>query len=84
MKNKEIIEEIFVKTPLHDNNGRICPLPYKACLMAYQLKKDWMKEEFPEGVKPMFSIGPKKLEDGTEGYSLRKEVIYLKSRCVQH
>jgi hypothetical protein len=82
--NKEIQYEVFIKTPLHDENGRFRPLPPSACLMAEALKEEWMKQEFPDGVKPMFSVGPKILEDGTEGYSLRQEVVIIKPRLINH
>jgi len=82
--NKEIKHEVFVKAPLHDEKGRILPLPAGARIMAEALKEEWLEQDFPEGVKPLFSVGPKTLEDGTEGYSLRQEVIIQPPKPFTH
>jgi len=73
--NKEIKHEVFIKAPLHDSRGRNLPIPAEGLLKAQELKKEWLKQVFPEGIQPIFSIGPKILEDGTEGFVLSQEVI---------
>lgn len=75
MLNKEIVEEIFVESPLYDSCGRVCPLPLAGELMLLALRKSWLKVQLAEGQSPMVSAGPKTLPDGTEGYSIRKEIV---------
>ena len=82
--NKEIKNEIFYKAPLHDSQGRNLPIPHEGFLKAQELKKDWMKQEFPEGIKPRFSIDRVILEDGTEGFALRQEVIIQPPKPFSH
>ena len=73
--NKEIKNEIFYQAPLHDSRGRNLPIPAEGFLKAQELKKEWLKQVFPEGIEPLFSISRKILNDGTEGFALRQEVI---------
>ena len=69
MLNKETIEEFFVKTQLHDSQGRICPLPLEGEFVLEGIRNSWLNEKFPEGWIPMVSVGPTILVDGAEGYS---------------
>lgn len=72
---KEIAQEYFIETKLHDKEGRVCPLPLEGRFMAEGLRKNWLKKKLPAGFTPRFCIGPVKLKDGREGYSLRAEII---------
>jgi len=80
MLNKEIVEEIFVESPVHDGQGRIYPIPLAGQIMLEAFRKDWLRENLPQGQIPLVSSGPKVLPDGTEGYSIRKEIVY-KQKC---
>lgn len=76
MLSKEIVEEVFIRTPLHNENGFLWTLPPAGKLVMEVFRRNWFEGEFPEGQIPMISVGPKKLPDGTEGYSIRKEIVY--------
>ena len=82
MLNKEIVEEYFVKTPLYDSQGRICPLPLEGEFILEEFRESWLSEQLPEGLIPMVSVGPKTLDDGLEGYSIRKEIVYEKQVSI--
>jgi hypothetical protein len=66
--NKEVKNEIFYKAPLRDSQGRNLPIPPEGLIKAQELKKEWLKQVFPEGIQPVFSISRKVLDDGTEGF----------------
>jgi len=75
MLSKEVVQQYFIPAQLHDSFGRFLPLPLEGKFMAEGLRRNWLKQEFSEGLIPMFSIGPIVLEDGTEGYLLRMEIV---------
>jgi len=82
MLNKEretvtvTVDEFFVKAPHHDSQGGINPLPPEGEVVLDEFKKSWLSEQLPEGQFPMVSVGPVVLDDGLEGYSIRKEIVY--------
>lgn len=76
MLRKETVEEYFVEAPHMDTSGHYLGLPLAGELIYMSAKRTWLREKFPEGQTPMVSSGPKVLPDGTEGFSIRKEIIF--------
>jgi hypothetical protein len=82
MLSKEIVEEFFVKIKLHDSQGKIRPLPPEGELVVEKFRSSWVNEELLDGQFPVVSVGPTTLADGVEGYTIRKEIIYLNQFSV--
>ncbi len=76
MLSKETIEEILIEAPHKDTEGNYTGLPLVGRWFLLGLKRNWLTATLPEGQFPMVSSGPKKLPDGTEGYSIRKEIVF--------
>jgi hypothetical protein len=72
----ETLDEIFFPGPVRDSQGRIIPAPPAAKKMKIELSKTWLIN-FPKlpHEEPLVSMGPV-IEEGREGYSVRKEIIY--------
>jgi hypothetical protein len=72
----ETIAEIFFKAPVRDGQGHIVPAPPAAQRKYAELKETWLAghPRLPHE-EPMVSLGPV-TEEGREGYSVRKEIIY--------
>ncbi len=75
MLNKETIEEVFIEAPHRDNNGKLSAIP-EALELVREGFKDWYWGRFPSGQQPRISAGPKILPDGTEGFYIKREILY--------
>ncbi|MGD0522940.1 MAG: hypothetical protein ABSA43_00040 [Candidatus Microgenomates bacterium] len=73
-KEIEIIDEFFVAAH-RDSQGRLYPLSPLGMFVLEEFKNNWLGVQVPEGQTPRVSVGPTKLDDGLEVYSIRKEIV---------
>ncbi len=71
---KRVVKEIFVDSPICDEQGRFLPAPYVAQLMFESWRKNWQPEGLEPDERAMVSMGPR-VVDGVEGYSVRCEIV---------
>ena len=73
----EVLEEFFIPGPHRDSEGHILPAPPDAVTMYERLKTEWLlPHPYLPYEKPLV-VMVHQVRDGQEGFTVRKEIMYL-------